>query len=69
MKSIPSQGRPHSDILKQMEEFNKDDANYTDARTWSLVYHLNDEHENFLKKAHGMYFNENALNPMAFKSL
>ncbi len=69
MKTIPEKGLAHEEILKQMQEFRSDDANYLDARTWSLVYHLNDEHTAFLKKAFGLYFSENALNPMAFQSL
>jgi len=69
MKSIPLKGKPCQDILDDMADFKNQDANYMDGRTWSLVYHLSKEHDAFLKKAHGMYFSENGLNPMAFKSL
>ena len=33
------------------------------------VYYAGEEHYDFLKKAHNLFFSENALNPMAFKSL
>lgn len=69
MITIPRYGRPHANILSEMGGFRKGDANYQDAKTWSLVYHLNDSHTRFLKEAYGMYFSENALNPMAFRSL
>jgi len=69
MKIIPSEGQSFQKVLSEMKSFRKEDANYIDGRTWSLVYHLNEDHTEFLKKAHNLYFNENALNPMAFKSL
>ncbi len=69
MISIPSQGRPHDEILDAMQLFRKNDADHEKGRTWSLVYHLDPEHDAFLKTAHHLFFSENALNPMAFKSL
>ena len=69
MKTIPETGVPRAEILEQLISHSGQDANYRDARTWSLVYHLNDDHTDFLKEAYGTYFSENALNPMAFKSL
>jgi len=69
MKKIPSLGMEREEVLTRLREFGKEDANYRDCRTWSLVYYLNDEHTAFLKEAYGLYFSENALNPMAFKSL
>jgi len=69
MKTIPENGQNHADILKEMQAYGGQDVNYKEAKTWSLVYHLNEEHTDFLKQAYGLYFSENALNPMAFKSL
>ncbi len=69
MKAIPETGEGYADILEKMQEYGGEDVNYHDSKTWSLVYHLNKEHTDFLKKAYGLYFSENALNPMAFKSL
>ena len=69
MISLPFEGRPHDEILDAMQSFRKNDADFKNGRTWSLVYHLNQEHDAFIKKAHNLYFSENALNPMAFKSL
>jgi glutamate/tyrosine decarboxylase-like PLP-dependent enzyme len=34
-----------------------------------MIYHPGEEHHEFLKRAHNLFFSENALNPMAFKSL
>jgi len=69
MKTLPEKGLEHGEILEQMRGFSGRDVNYRESKTWSLVYHLNDEHTEFLKQAYGLYFSENALNPMAFQSL
>ena len=69
MSSIPLQGKPYDEVLEDMQSFRNQDADFPGGRTWSLVYHLSQEHDAFLKKAHNLYFSENALNPMAFKSL
>ncbi len=45
------------------------EASWEEGRTWSLVYHAGEEHTAFLKEAHGLFFSENALNPMAFPAL
>jgi glutamate/tyrosine decarboxylase-like PLP-dependent enzyme len=67
--SIPSTGRDHDDLLRTMEGFRHGDADWKDGRTWSLVYYAGEAHHELLKKAHHLFFTENALNPMAFKSL
>jgi glutamate/tyrosine decarboxylase-like PLP-dependent enzyme len=52
-----------------MQGFRHGDADWKDGKTWSLVYYAGEKHHEFLKKAHHLFFTENALNPMAFKSL
>lgn len=69
MKTIPEHGMEHGEVMNRLRNFARHDANYRDSRTWSLVYYLSEEHTSFLKDAYGLYFSENALNPMAFKSL
>jgi glutamate/tyrosine decarboxylase-like PLP-dependent enzyme len=69
MKTIPANGIEHAKVLALLKDFGIDDANYRDSKIWSLVYYLGEEHTSFLKEAYGLYFSENALNPMAFKSL
>ena len=69
MTRIPEKGRPHKEILDEMQSFGRADPDYKSGRTWSLVYYLGEEYTQFLKEAHGLYFSANALNPMAFQSL
>jgi len=66
---IPKKGMDKKAVLDIMKSYSKDDANYRDAKTWSLVYYIGEEHTQFLKEAYGLYFSENGLNPMAFQSL
>lgn len=65
----PDRGRPFEEILAELDSFGKDDPNYKEAKTWSLVYYLNEEYTQFLEKAYAKYFSANGLNPTAFKSL
>ena len=66
---IPNQGLSPEEILGYMRDLRADDADWHSGQTWSLVYHAGDEHSAFLKEAHGTFFSENALNPIAFPSL
>ncbi|MFO0661185.1 MAG: aminotransferase class V-fold PLP-dependent enzyme [Polyangiaceae bacterium] len=67
--TIPSSGHDHEELLQTMQGFRHGDADWKDGKTWSLVYYAGEKHHEFLKKAHHLFFTENALNPMAFKSL
>lgn len=66
---IPDHGVDKAELLRTMQSFRADDADWKGGRTWSLVYNAGDEHGDFLKQAHNLFFSENALNPVAFKSL
>lgn len=66
---IPEQGRPKEEVLEALGRFKQGDADYKRSRTWSLVYYLGEEHTQFLAQAFAMFMSENALNPMAFRSL
>lgn len=46
-----------------------EDADWRGGRCFALVYSAGEAHEKLLKEAHQTFFSENALNPMAFKSL
>ncbi len=65
----PQKGRDFEDILRELDSFGADDPNYKDAKTWSLVYYLNEDYTQFLSQAYTKYFSANGLNPTAFKSL
>ncbi len=66
---IPEKGRDKKDLLVEMQAMREGDANWQDARTWSMVYYAGEQHHDFLKQSHNLFFAENGLNPIAFKSL
>lgn len=68
-QELPQAGRPDAEILEQLRDFAKDDPNYREGRIWSLVYHLDEEHDAFTSKAYSAFSSANGLNPAAFKSL
>lgn len=67
--TIPARGRAHAEVLDTMAALKGDDADWKNARTFSLVYYAGEAHHELLRRAHELFFAENALNPMAFKSL
>ncbi|MDP3274705.1 MAG: aminotransferase class V-fold PLP-dependent enzyme [Deltaproteobacteria bacterium] len=67
--AIPTTGEDHGEILASMKSMRGQDADWKHGRTWSLVYFAGDAHHQLLQDSHNMFFAENALNPMAFKSI
>jgi len=69
MTQIPREGMAKEELLRQLRAFQQKDIDWRSGRTWSLVYHIDREHHQFLKEAHNLFFSENRLNPFAFQSL
>jgi glutamate/tyrosine decarboxylase-like PLP-dependent enzyme len=67
--AIPSQGADHEALLAEMAALRAGDADWLGGRTWSMVYYVGAAHHAFLERAHNLFFAENGLNPMAFRSL
>ena len=67
--SIPQKGTDRASLLEQMEAFRGGDVDWRGNRAFGLVYRHSDAHTETIKSAYGLYFSENGLNPMAFKSL
>ncbi len=66
---FPEHATARDQILREMEAARDNDAKWHEGKSFAYVYHANDEHYEFLKKATQMFFSENALSPMAFPSL
>lgn len=69
LEAIPAHGRPRPLILERMTALQREDVRWRENRAFSLVFHQSDEHTEFLKAAHNLFFEGNGLNPMAFASL
>lgn len=68
-RPLPPEGREAEAILADLARYGDEDPAYKDGRTMSLVYHLDEAHDDFLAQSYGMYSSANGLNPTAFKSL
>lgn len=66
---LPPAGRDPAAILAELAGYSSDDPAYKEGRLWSLVYYLDESHEQFLHQAYRAYSSANGLNPSAFKSL
>lgn len=66
---LPPQGRPRNEVLGDLQRFSADDPDYKAGRLWSLVYWLDEAHDDFLGDAYHAFSSANGLNPTAFKSL
>jgi sphinganine-1-phosphate aldolase len=66
---LPKNSVEKNEILKKMQDYRSHDVDWKNGKIFSMVYYLNDEYYDFIKKAHNLYFSENGLNPMAFRSL
>lgn len=68
-EQIPAAGRDRASLLAELRALKTADVRWREGRVFSLVYDGGAEHEELLKEAHALFFSDNALNPMAFKSL
>ena len=68
-KAMPALGRDSKEILSQLDAFKGEDPQYKNGKVWSLVYYIDEAHQDFLKESYFKYSCENGLNPTAFKSL
>ncbi|ADO69940.1 pyridoxal phosphate-dependent decarboxylase family protein [Stigmatella aurantiaca] len=68
-KSLPKNKRSKEEVLAELRTLRAEDARWKEGRTFSLVYHVDDEHSALLKEAYGEFISENGLSPLAFPSL
>jgi sphinganine-1-phosphate aldolase len=70
MKKLPEKmAAKKEEILAKMVEMSAEDADWKNAKTWSLVYHIDNTVEELLKDSYTMFMSTNGLNPLAFPSL
>lgn len=67
--ALPATGRSREDVLQALRGFGADDPDYRHGRLWSLVYYLDEAHDDFLGAAYQAFASANGLNPTAFRSL
>ncbi len=68
-KGFPQKGLGFEKTLEEVKELSHQGPDYKKGKTWGLVYYASKEHNQFLQKVYSQFSSQNALNPMAFKSL
>ncbi len=66
---IPEVGVDEQTLLDTLAAYRDEDVPWRDGRVFSLIYDAGPAHRALLTKAHNLFFSENGLNPMAFRSL
>ncbi len=66
---IPENGRDAKEVLAELADRKQSDVDWRAGRSWSMVYYLDEQHLDTLKRAHELFFSENVINPFAFKSI
>lgn len=66
---LPKKGTPRQQLVAEMRERKKQDADWQGGRTWSLVYPAGEDVDELLRDVNNLYLFENALNPFRFPSL
>jgi glutamate/tyrosine decarboxylase-like PLP-dependent enzyme len=66
---LPKKGTPRQQLVAEMRERKKQDADWQGGRTWSLVYPAGEDVDEVLREVNNLYLFENALNPFRFPSL
>ena len=69
MKELPATGSPLEDVMERLRALQVHDADYHNARTWSLIYNAGPDVDAMVQAAGGHVLLENALNPFVFPSL
>lgn len=67
--SIPAKGRDKDTILDELSKLHLKDPPWKEGRAWSMIYYVDEAHQNLLTAAYSSFFSENYLNPFAFQSL
>src|SRR5574341_650361 len=69
MRKLPEHGSSLEGVMAQLRAMQVQDADYHNARTWSLIYNAGPDVDAMLQAAGGHTLLENALNPFVFPSL
>ncbi|HXF50335.1 MAG TPA: aminotransferase class V-fold PLP-dependent enzyme [Dehalococcoidia bacterium] len=69
MKRLPERGSSLDEVMTALRALEAHDADYHNARTWSLIYNAGPDVDEVLQTAASHVLLENALNPFVFPSL
>ena len=67
--NLPPEGKPHEQVISELDAAMGGDANWQGGRIWSLVYYAGEDVAAVLREAYSKAIFTNGLGPDAFKSL
>lgn len=68
-EAIPRQGWAKKDILHHLEQKQSHSREWREGRAWGFFYYLDDAHRDLLQSAYQLFFDDNYINPLAFKGI
>ena len=68
-KHLPEKSMARDDLFAALEDMKKDDLQYKQGRTFTLIYNAGQDVFDVGREAFAMYLTENGLSPFAFPSL
>ncbi|MCB9285342.1 MAG: aspartate aminotransferase family protein [Lewinellaceae bacterium] len=69
MHHFPEKGQSPASILDELDHLRQQDIPWEAGKTWSLIYYLDDAHQDLVRRAYDSYFSANYLNSFVFPGL
>lgn len=66
---FPEKGQSPSSILDELDQLQQQDIPWKSGKTWSLIYYLDEAHQDLIQRAYDSYFSANYLNSFIFPGL
>lgn len=57
--TIPAQGRDKDTILNELSKLHLKDIPWKEGRAWSMVYYVDEDHQDLLEQAYSSFFSKN----------
>jgi glutamate/tyrosine decarboxylase-like PLP-dependent enzyme len=68
-RSLPEKELSKEELLQEMQALRSDDVDWRSGRAWSLMYYVDDDHQEKIEAAYQQFFSENFVSPVTFASL
>ena len=66
---LPENGLTLTELQAEMAQYRTRDLAWRKGRSWSLMYYVDEEHQQKIEAAYQAFFSENFVSPLAFDSL
>lgn len=66
---LPEKGLTLTELHEKMSQYRTQDLPWRKGRSWSLMYYVDEEHQQKIEAAYQAFFSENFVSPLTFNSL